>query len=1241
MKQILGLDLGVGSIGWCLIEASNDNDPQHIKAMGSRIVPLTSDDIRQFPKGKSISKNQERTIKRTARKCYDRYQQRRTNLTAAFRHLGMLPNEQLIKLPAIELWQLRADAATPGTKLTLPEIGRVLYHINQRRGYKHAKSDVSGDAKQREYVANINRRFALIKERNQTIGQYFTEQLKKSEIKTENGSFYSYRIKEQVFPREAYEAEFDQIIDVQRKFYPEILTDQTINHLRNEIIFYQRGLKSCKHLVALCEFEKKEYSTKDGKTVYDGPKVTPRTSPLFQVCKIWESINNIKLTNRNGDTYPLTLEQKHNIFKFLDNNEKLTLKDLYKLLGISSKEGWYGSKAIGQGLQGNITKIRLQKALTNFSGNIDQLLKFDIVSSEYTDKATGEITHIINRDVINEPIYRLWHTIYSIQDKDELMSALSKNFGITDNNVISELYKLDFIKPGFGNKSAKAIRKILPFLQEGEMYSDACNKAGYNHSNSLTNTENLSRDLVDFLPILPKNTLRQPIVEKILNQMINIVNAITTRYGKIDTIRIELARELKQSKAERESMYENMRKRERENNNYKGLISQYGVNPSRSRIQKYRLWEESQKQCFYCGKMVNITEYLNGFDVEVEHIIPRSLFFDDSYANKVCACRECNAAKGNKTAYDFMKSKSEQEFQDYLTRINESYKGGHLSRTKRERLLTPATDIPQDFIDRDLRLSQYISRKAVEILKQICYNVYTTTGSVTDFIRKVWGYDMILHNLNLERYRNSDLIEIIEYDHHGQIHSEERIKNWNKRIDHRHHAIDALIIAMTRQNIIQRLNRLNTERDQMFQEVSKQRDEWRADYSLLEQWLREQAHFSTAEVENAVSKIAVSFKSGKKVATSGKRIKYKNGNKIVLQNNIIVPRGALSQESVYGKILVLDKERPIKYAFENPHLIFKDYIRKLVESRLDEYNSDTKKAIASLTKRPIMIGDNHDIKLSYATCYKEEYVIRYDISSLEKESDINAIVDDGIRERVKSRIRQFSGNIKEALKDLGHNPIYADDNNSIPVKRVRCFTGLKHSAVTALRYNNNGDAISYVKPANNHHVAIYRDREGELKEHVVTFWTAVERVKYKIPVVVKSPNELWGSLIDRDMPEEFMKTLPEPNWTYIESLQLNEMFILGMSDDEFNDAIATNDKAVLCNHLYRVHKISSKEYCFRLHIETSVDDKYNGTKNQMLSKKMGKLIVIQSLKRFMEMKPKRVSVNLLGEIDLSNCNLQS
>ena len=130
MKRILGLDLGTNSIGWAVVKVDENEKPVSIENMGSRIVPLTPDDANEFTKGNAISKNQSRTIKRTTRKGYDRYQLRREYLTAELRKLKMLPDERLIKLPIMELWELRGKAASKGNKLTLSEIGRVLYHIN-------------------------------------------------------------------------------------------------------------------------------------------------------------------------------------------------------------------------------------------------------------------------------------------------------------------------------------------------------------------------------------------------------------------------------------------------------------------------------------------------------------------------------------------------------------------------------------------------------------------------------------------------------------------------------------------------------------------------------------------------------------------------------------------------------------------------------------------------------------------------------------------------------------------------------------------------------------------------------------------------------------------------------------------------------------------------------------------------------------------------------------------------------
>ena len=175
MKKILGLDLGVGSVGWSIISCDDEHRPLEILGMGSRIVPLTPDESNEFSSGNAASKNQSRTQKRTARKGYDRYQSRRKALTDKLRELDMLPDETLIKLPVLDLWTLRARAATPGDKLSLPEIGRVLYHLNQKRGYRHSKQDDSADKTQRDYVQAMNKRFQDIKDEGLTIGQHFAE----------------------------------------------------------------------------------------------------------------------------------------------------------------------------------------------------------------------------------------------------------------------------------------------------------------------------------------------------------------------------------------------------------------------------------------------------------------------------------------------------------------------------------------------------------------------------------------------------------------------------------------------------------------------------------------------------------------------------------------------------------------------------------------------------------------------------------------------------------------------------------------------------------------------------------------------------------------------------------------------------------------------------------------------------------------------------------------------------------
>ncbi|RFM27129.1 type II CRISPR RNA-guided endonuclease Cas9 [Deminuibacter soli] len=1195
--NILGLDIGVSSIGWALINFTADK--WMIRGMGTRIIPLNPDDKDEFTSGNTISKNQKRTQKRTQRKGYDRYQLRRKQLILLLQQYNMMPDNSLIRLSAERLYGLRTKALRE--QLTLEELGRVLLHLNQKRGYKSSRSDTNLDKKDTDYVTEVKNRHQQLKEKKETIGTHFHQALQANQ---------HYRIKQQVFPREAYIEEFDAIIKTQQQFYS-LLTPTLIEKIRNETVYYQRNLKSQKDLVSICELEGFATNNTTGKTVQAGPRVAPRSSPLAQACKIWETINTLSLQNKYGETYLPSQQQKLLLFNYLDNNELLTQKELFKLLGLKKEDGWYANKQITKGLQGNITKTLLLKQLKN-NNRSAELLRFDLqietgtTPAYLTDKKTGEVlaTSVqkqITRHFENEPLYKLWHTTYAISDVKECTQTLIRQFAI-DETTAKNIANIDFRKFSFANKSAKAMRKIIPHLIDGHVYSTACAFAGYNHSNSLTSDERLQQLLADKLDTLPKNSLRQPIVEKILNQLINLVNDIIAIHGRPDEIRIELARELKQSKEERNNTFMQIAKREREN---KAIIDRiekeygsFGVRATRNTIIKWRLFHEINGQdvktnatCIYCGKQFGITDALQGNSIDVEHIIPKSKLFDDSQSNKTLTHRRCNEDKDNRTAYDFMKSKGDSAFSSYLQTIDHLYNNKIINKTKRDKLLMPADKIPQDFIDRQLRETQYISRKAKELLEKVCYNVWTTSGSVTAYLRHIWGWDDVLVNLQLPKYRE---LGLTEYNNDKEI-----INGWSKRDDHRHHAIDALTIACTRQGFIHRINTLNAQstRDNMYNDLQKNESTFNKRKPLLEAYLAAQRPFTTIQLENVVSSILISFKSGKKSATTGKRKVKIQGSKKVVQTGIIIPRGALSEDTVYGKIKVIEKEKPVKYLFENPDLIFKPYIRKLVEDRLKQHNNDTSKALLSLKKEAIYLDEAKTKILQYGTCFKEEYVVKYPIESI-KIKDIPYIIDRHVQRIVQKRLEQFDNKEKDVLKDLQNNPIWHNEEKRIPVRSVRCLTGL--SIVEPVKQDEKGNNIGFVKPGNNHHAAIYIDANGKKQEHICSFWHAVERKKYGIPVIITQPAEIWNIILSsgKEYPQSFLEKLPNDQWQFLQSLQQNEMFIIGLSQEDIVQALQKNDKKTLSPYLFRVRKLTAGSYWFLHHLETqpleSTQDKKAG-----------------------------------------------
>ena len=1201
-KHVLGLDLGVGSIGWCLIALDAQGDPAEILGMGSRVVPLTNlGDDKAFSKGEAFTANQKRTARRTMRRGFARYQLRRYRLRRELEKVGMLPDAALIQLPLLELWELRERAATAGERLTLPELGRVLCHINQKRGYRHVKSDAAaivGDEGEKKkdsnsaYLAGIRANDEKLRDEHKTVGQYFAEQLRQNQSESPTGGI-SYRIKDQIFSRQRYIDEYDQIMAAQRVHYPDILTDEFIRMLRDEVIFMQRPLKSCKHLVSLCEFEKQERVMRvqqdDGKggrqlverRVKFGPKVAPKSSPLFQLCRIYEAVNNIRLTRPDGSPRDITPEERAKIVAHLQSSASLSFAALKKLL--KEKALIADQLTTKSGLKGDSTRVALAAALQpypQYHHLLDMELETRMMTVQLTDEETGEVTErevaVVTDSYVRQPLYRLWHMLYSIEERDAMRRALITQLGMTeedlDGGLLDQLYRLDFVKPGYGNKSAKFICKLLPQLQQGLGYSEACAAVGYRHSNSPTSEEITERTLLEKIPLLQRNELRQPLVEKILNQMINLVNALKAEYG-IDEVRVELARELKMSREERERMARNNKDREERNKEVAARIRQCGLYPTKPRIQKYMLWEEAGRQCLYCGRSIEEEQCLNGDDMEVEHIIPKSVLYDDSYGNKTCACHECNQTKGNRTALEYIRAKGWEA--EYMERINGLLDKKAISYSKHQRLRWLKEDIPSDFLERQLRLTQYISRQAMAILQQGIRRVSASEGGVTARLRSLWGYGKILHTLNLDRYDSMGETERVSRE--GEATEELRITNWSKRMDHRHHAIDALVVACTRQSYIQRLNRLSSEfgredKKKEDQEAQEQQATETGRLSNLERWLTQRPHFSVRTVSDKVAEILISYRPGQRVVTRGRNIyrkKMADGREVTcVQRGVLVPRGELMEASLYGKILSQGRERIVK-------------------------------------RYPL-----HDLK--------------------------GEVVDPRLREL----IAEYNQEITSKVKAKGA-PLYLDAAEKQEVRSVRCYvTQPSVAKAIPIRFDERGRAITFVQSGSNHHLAIYRTPKGKLVESIVSFWDAVNRARYGLPLIIKYPRKAMEQVVQReDIPESVLSLLPPADYEFVEVFQQNEMAVVGLPEEEFRRAVDTQDYRTLSEHLYRLKRISSKDYEFHYHLDTDDPDETDSSKKKKkrvrnTSGRIPRIYRIRGIGSLQKKNVHKVCVDLLGRLSL-------
>lgn len=889
-----------------------------------------------------------------------------------------------------------------------------------------------------------------------TVGQYQYDLL----LEDSNRSIVG-----QTFYRQDYVDEFDRIWETQSKYHAE-LTPELGAKLRY-IIKEQRPLKSQKSQIALCEFEKRQVEVeKNGKKVmmWTGLKVCPISSPMFQEFRMWQRLNDVVIIDAEENVTPLTMEERMILASRLESTARLSAKDVLRLL--------LGNKAKGYRLNfeeliGNETSAELLKAyrkiaeLTGHGLSANSSLHDIEEIFDAMGFPTGYLHYhpeLERKKYKQQPYYRLWHLLYSFDGdssttgNEKLVEHIADITGLPRD--YAEILAQVSFPDGYGSLSTKALRPILRYLKEGHSYDMACSLAGYNHSaHSLTREQKAERPLKDALELIPRNQLRSPIVEKILNQMVGLVNSIIEQYGRPDEIRLELARDLKQSKQERQQASAQISAQRKKNENIIQEICQNWpqiTHPTKREIQKYRLWKELEPlgyRALYSGREIT-KELLFSGDVDFEHIIPKSRFFNDSLTNKTLEFHSVNSAeKGAKTAYDYMSGLGEEALQAYRKNVEILFKGKAISLGKRRMLLMEEKDIPEDFLNRDLALTQYITRASVELLEQVVREVNVTTGSVTDRLRQDWGLIDVMKDLNYERY--DKVGRTYSYTTHDG-RTIRAIKDWTKRDDHRHHAMDALVVAFTRKAYIQYLNNVNAQ-------SNANSAEWGIRQKYMENHKETGLRFRTpimpmesfkAQAMEKLEEIITSFRPSRisPVTINVNKYRYRNG-KSTKQQITLTPRGQLTEElHTYGY------------------------------------------------RRVLRDGAEHTIFV-----HREQ---------LNEKIDVKKVVDPVMKTLLEKRLERYGGSAKNAFSQaaLESDPVIwnkaivkkvtveVSAGNLVPIRKK-----FDHNGQPVLDKDGNHEPADFVKTGNNHRLDIYRDAKGNYYGKVVTFLDAVKQSTSQLP----------------------------------------------------------------------------------------------------------------------------------------------
>ena len=934
----LGLDVGTNSLGWSVLELNEVGEPCAVKDAGARIFADGRDE-----KSKATLAATRRDA-RSARRRLDRFKQRQKFLLDELTKANLLPADKAEReaLRVLNPLKLRAEALTK--KLELHHVGRALFHLNQRRGFQSNRKDSSEEtisgkvshsarlllekmdlidspmppeeykklskddkkvARQKEAEDRKGALRKLAEQKYLTYGSFLYarhQQGKPTRARPgagDDGKVYD------VYPtRQIYEDEFNKIWAAQVAHYSDAMPDELRDRIRH-VIFTQRPLKPQK-------LGKCTYLPKEDRTF--------RAMPSFQRYRIYQEVNNLDwTTSKKKNSLIDHPEARDAIINLL---ERTPLKE--KPTDKNAQVSFHKMKII-------LKRMELAEGRFDFNFETPKRKGFD-----------GDLTaHIMQHE---DYVGSGWHD-WPLEKQDKFIAVILDD-NLNDKTVHDELMRAYDLSStaaekcmnapfmdGTANVSLKAAKLMLEKMRDGvpgengelilPIQNDAADMVAEEVPEFINpmrrpKTNEGSFKPMDALPyygeafqdgrhIIPGDRLdddrhderkffggvTNPTVHIALNQIRQVVNELISRFGHPASIAIELGRNLPAGEERRSEIKKEQKNNQDRNDRLDVVLREHGQQTNRENRLRLLLWEELDKDpngrhCPFSGAKICISDLFSS-DMEIEHLIPFSRSLDDSRANKVICTRRANRDKGNQTPFEaFGGSPNGYGWDEIFERMK------NLPESKQWRFQEDAIKIwerDNDFTERHLNDTRYIGRLAREYLECICHidKINVLTGRLTALLRGHWGLNSVLHD-------------------DGKSQGGELPKKKNRE-DHRHHAVDAIVIGMTSRSMLQKVSTAANRAEELQLETIFAKHN--GGKSAIDPW-----NGFRSEVREAIQNIIVSHKPRRK------KIQYKetkDGRYISVSTD-----GRLHNDTAYGIISSPDSEgisevvarKPISW-FEN------------------------------------------------------------------------------------------------------------------------------------------------------------------------------------------------------------------------------------------------------------------------------------------------------------------------------------